>query len=1106
MATSAEINAKIIQFIADTELAHLIIHGGVNTVVATDGGNVRSLANIISQLDADVNAAADAVLEQVLTARDTAVASAGSATSSANLAQSSRTEAASSASAAATSASAASGSATAAQASQLSASQSLTAISTLTTQASSSQTAAAQSATTASTAAGTATTANAEAQAARTAAVNSAQAAANSQTAAANSATAASGSATTSNTRANAADASATAAAGSATTAGTHATNAANSSTAAAASATTAQTSASVAVNAPGTSATSATALAIGLGAKALTLGQADKAFMVGQWVYLVDSAAPSTRWMHGTITAFTPGSGEMTVNATRFGGAGTPASWLVMPGSPTYDSLTVLGDGSVSMPGGASLGAPLTITSASPSINLVDSDASMADFQLRANDNHLYLLADRDSNGATEAPIPLDVDLAGSQALLFGGRIWTASNDGAGSGLDADLLRGYGLSSAGARWNTIPFVALDGTMEVGKYIDFHGTANDASDYAARIFLPESNGRGSFVVGGAVGNWAGFKFASSTGAREFLVSTTNSDSGLFNGTSWDWRYDTAAGNLMVGNSSGVWHANNLPFQESGGNLALGGAAGTAKLELTVANSAMAMRLNGGSGRMRFRPYVDATLGAVLDSVGTSEAGYVPLTLIGSTARLIGNSGYGLTVGSTGTVSIGVAPLAGVPLMVNTATGRNVGVIDQASMATLGGFNDSGASAALRMVGNTLVFSGNGSTEAMRVDASQHLIINRTSNSGLGHLQVAGNIDIAPASGNVSAYVRAPAGGNSSVEVSGNGIGAGLGLSVVYGTNNDAYFYNRQAGPVSIGTSNTTRIHIAAGGEVSIGGSPLAGYLLDVQGQMSVRRGAGLPTYLEMAGNGNTIGSASMVYGQDGAGSGYVWNRANAPVLFGANSITHMTLSTNGTLSPATNASQNFGAPTFRWNTLFASELSLSGGIPTIGGYSSPYGCIRMTPHMHLNSYDGYAIIINLDNGNSGGSGALTLRVGNGVGGDAMTVTYGGVVTATNFAASSDERTKHEWRDLAADFVERMADVKHGTFERINVEDVRSVGVSAQSLRDVLPEAVLGNAEGMLSVDYGGAALALSVQLAKRVIEQAKVSAALERRLAKLESA
>lgn len=112
----------------------------------------------------------------------------------------------------------------------------------------------------------------------------------------------------------------------------------------------------------------------------------------------------------------------------------------------------------------------------------------------------------------------------------------------------------------------------------------------------------------------------------------------------------------------------------------------------------------------------------------------------------------------------------------------------------------------------------------------------------------------------------------------------------------------------------------------------------------------------------------------------------------------------------------------------------------------------------------------------------GGSANLTFNGTN--------LTCGGTVTA-----NSDERLKTNWRDLPENFVERLADVKHGVYDRTDIEATQ-VGVSAQSLQTLLEHAVLVGEDGTLSVAYGNAALVACIQLAQRVV-------ALEQTVAKL---
>jgi hypothetical protein len=118
-------------------------------------------------------------------------------------------------------------------------------------------------------------------------------------------------------------------------------------------------------------------------------------------------------------------------------------------------------------------------------------------------------------------------------------------------------------------------------------------------------------------------------------------------------------------------------------------------------------------------------------------------------------------------------------------------------------------------------------------------------------------------------------------------------------------------------------------------------------------------------------------------------------------------------------------------------------------------------------------------------GSSTTSGNLTASISN-----TNVVSYNastGALTAVSMVSSSDERLKTDWEDLPVDFVENLAKVKHGNFTRIDNGN-KEVGVSAQSLQAVLDKAVVSNDEGMLSVNYGGAALVAAIELAKQIME------------------
>ena len=94
---------------------------------------------------------------------------------------------------------------------------------------------------------------------------------------------------------------------------------------------------------------------------------------------------------------------------------------------------------------------------------------------------------------------------------------------------------------------------------------------------------------------------------------------------------------------------------------------------------------------------------------------------------------------------------------------------------------------------------------------------------------------------------------------------------------------------------------------------------------------------------------------------------------------------------------------------------------------------------------------------------------------------------GDFIASGNVTAYSDERAKENWRDLPENFIESLSQVKHGVYDRTDAK-ITQVGVSAQSLRQVLENAVVEDEDGKLSVAYGNAALVAAIKLAERVVE------------------
>jgi hypothetical protein len=83
----------------------------------------------------------------------------------------------------------------------------------------------------------------------------------------------------------------------------------------------------------------------------------------------------------------------------------------------------------------------------------------------------------------------------------------------------------------------------------------------------------------------------------------------------------------------------------------------------------------------------------------------------------------------------------------------------------------------------------------------------------------------------------------------------------------------------------------------ANARANIAAAPLASP--SFTGSPSIRNGTGAVAYIEMGANNNVIGTTSMLYGQDQASVGYLWNRANAHVVIGTNGTERVRIDTSG---------------------------------------------------------------------------------------------------------------------------------------------------------------------------------------------------------------
>jgi hypothetical protein len=154
--------------------------------------------------------------------------------------------------------------------------------------------------------------------------------------------------------------------------------------------------------------------------------------------------------------------------------------------------------------------------------------------------------------------------------------------------------------------------------------------------------------------------------------------------------------------------------------DASGNLGIGTSSPAQKLTVAVADAAQAAQFRGTTGYVRFRPYVDATNGAIIDATNAAESAYSTLTVIGSTLRLFGGSASGATIDASGNLLVGTAsnpPISAgqsAQLVAYAASG-NIVAASQAASATGFSYISQSVTAAGTGWYHFYGASGNGST-------------------------------------------------------------------------------------------------------------------------------------------------------------------------------------------------------------------------------------------------------------------------------------------------------------------------------------------------------------------------------------------------------
>lgn len=233
-----------------------------------------------------------------------------------------------------------------------------------------------------------------------------------------------------------------------------------------------------------------------------------------------------------------------------------------------------------------------------------------------------------------------------------------------------------------------------------------------------------------------------------------------------------------------------------------------------------------------------------------------------------------------------------------------------------------------------------------------------------------------------------------------------------------------------------------------------------------------------------------------------------YNTVGAPSVSGANATGTWAIGISGNAATVTNGVYTTGDQTIAGVKSFSSTVvglvaNATGGSGFAARNTSTANNVTKAVSVNLQGTDtvgtakdaGAIFVQPVDANWVAGLMSFWVRGGDSIVSRASLNATGDFTANGNVTAYSDERLKTNWQDLCENFVERLAKVKMGVFERLDT-GVTQVGVGAQSLGEILPSAIHSNADGMLSVSYGNAALAACVALARKVVE-------LEARLATL---
>lgn len=537
---------------------------------------------------------------------------------------------------------------------------------------------------------------------------------------------------------------------------------------------------------------------------------------------------------------------------------------------------------------------------------------------------------------------------------------------------------------------------------------------------------------------------------------------------------------------------------------------------------------------------------------VCNTVGTIVFGTTNITFVQVSDTQVYSAGTGLTLSGTqfSITPVGTAATYGsasqVPVFTTNASGQVSSVTNTAIAISSGAVSGLAASAttdttnatnitsgtlpAARLSGSytgvtgvgTLTagtwnataiaanYGGTGQTSYAVGDllyASTTTALSKLADVATGNALISGGVGVAPSWGKVGLTTHV----SGTLAVANGGTGATTLTGYVYGNGTGAFTASTSI-PNSATTATSANTASAIVARDASGNFSAGTITASLSGNATTATSAGavsVHSTNEVNIGGSYAGGGTLYVNYNDGGS-----YTNISFYNGGTSLSQVTASQfNGSLNgdAATVDGKSFGTFTAAGGILYATSTTAasataagtSGQVLTSGAAGAP----TWTNQASIAAGSADTVAIAADTTSTGTfyvpyasatTGDVALR------GTRLTVqpSTGNFTAAGNVTAYSDERLKADWAALPEDFIDRLAQVKFGTYTRTDTGE-RQAGTSAQDWQTLLPEVVGTHEDGFLHLAYGNAALVAALALAQRVTAQDAKIAQLEAVVAEL---